>query len=417
MIGALSMWLLMVPPAEASWTPVRTLSLPGWTGQPAPVVAVDRQGDSLLVWAACNQSLTGCPFRVQARIRHSGGSMGPVTTLSPPQSEAFWPRVASGDNGDSAVVWQTAASQVMARRVLATGSLGRLQTLTGSLGLAVVPAVVADPAGRALAAWPEYRQSNGNWYAVARYFFNDGSLGPTMTLGPAGAADRLGIGIDRRGMAVVAWADLAGRVVARRIRPGHVSPLRVIMPAIPGGTYSAVSVGDDSAGDAVICFGSHNGTVAAPVHVWARRWSRTGTLGPVLHISPRIRNVTIFHAVATDLAGDSMVVWSQWINTTQTAVFGRRISATGSLGPITPLGPGDRPAVSVDDDGGGLAIWQSPGPSFHTSVYARRISRSGAFGPLIRLTSDGQTAQAASSPQGQFSVIWQQTGIRARFGP
>src|SRR5258708_36313379 len=171
------------------------------------------------------------------------------------------------------------------------------------------------------------------------------------------------VGIDRLGTAVVSWTDASSRVVARRIKPGYVSPLRVIMPAVSGIGYGMVGVGDDRDGDAVISFlRSINSGTGGPAHVWARRWTRSGTLGTVLHISPKAANATFYSALATDLAGDSMIVWSQWTTSTHTGVFGRRISHTGSLGAITSLGVGDRPAVALDDDGNGLAAWQSPGP-------------------------------------------------------
>jgi hypothetical protein len=105
-LGALSMWLVLVPPAEASWTPTDKVSPAGWMGQDSPKVAVDRQGDSLLVWAACKTGTSGCLFQVQAGLKPRRGPMGQVKTLSPLGPVASWPQVASDDNGDSAVVWE-----------------------------------------------------------------------------------------------------------------------------------------------------------------------------------------------------------------------------------------------------------------------------------------------------------------------
>jgi hypothetical protein len=420
LVGALSMWLVIVPPAEASWTPTRSVSPAGWMGQDSPTVAVDRQGDSLLVWAACDTSIPGCLFQAQARIKPRRGPMGPIKTLSPLGPVASWPQVASDDNGDSAVVWQQ-DSQVMGRRVSATGRVGALLRLSppSSSALAINPSVVVAPRGRALVVWTEIE--NGSYFALARYFFKDGSLGRVMTLG-AGSADGPAAGMDRSGRSVVAWSESYQRVVARRIRPGHISRLRVIKAAVPGIGYGRVLVGDDRDGDAVISFlRSINSGNGGPAHVWARRWRHTGTLGSVLHISRSKDNVTFYSALATDLQGDSILLWSQRTSATQTNVFGRRISRTGRLGAITRLGVGDRPAVAVDDDGNGLAVWQSPGPPYDaTKVFARKISRSGVFRPRVRLSSDGRVVRTASSPKGRFSVIWQQSSypyrIHARFG-
>ena len=142
----------------------------------------------------------------------------------------------------------------------------------------------------------------------------------------------------------------------------------------------------------------------------------------MLHLSPSARGVTLYHAVASDFAGDAVAVWSQYNSSRQTAAFGRRISRTGTLGPTTYLGMGDFPAVTVDDHGSGLSVWQAPGPdTVPNKLYGRKISRSGGFGPKILVSSDGRFARAASTPQGQLSVIWQQGSaswpIQARFGP
>ncbi len=419
--GVLSACLMMAPPAEASWTPVVTLSGAGWQGQDWPVLAVSRHGQSLLVWSACKTGGTECIFQVQARIRHRGGAMGPVKTLSPLTSgDASWPEVAADDSGDSAVVWQNDSSQVLGRRVTASGTLGALRTLSRPGMLSINPEVVIAPAGGALVVWMQ--ENNGAWTVAGRRFNKDGSLGSVFTLGPA-VADFPGIAIDRLGTAVVAWTEPGYKVVARRVSPGHLSPLRVIMPAVSGIGYGMVTVGDDRDGDAVICFNrSINSGNGGPLHVWARRWTRTGRVGTVLRLSPATRNVTFYHALSTDFAGASTVVWGQWTSQGKTAVYGRRISSTGSLGPIRYLGVGDRPAVTLDDAGAGLAAWQTPGANTGVSkVYGRRISKSGSFGSLAELSSDGGVVRVASSPLGHFSMIWQQRSapwrIRARFGP
>src|SRR5215470_10221316 len=71
LVGVLSTWLILAPPAGASWTAVVTLSAAGWQGQDWPVVAVSRQGESLLVWSACKTGGTECIFQVQAQDQAS----------------------------------------------------------------------------------------------------------------------------------------------------------------------------------------------------------------------------------------------------------------------------------------------------------------------------------------------------------
>lgn len=413
--GALGIWLVsvVVPAEAATWSSTYNVSATGWMGQDSPTVAVDRQGDALLVWAACDLNSTYCFHQVQARIKPAAGSMGPIKTLSPLGTSSAWPQVASDDDGDSAVVWEQ-DSRVVGRRISATGVVGPLRTLSSTTALN--PSVVVEPTGRALAVWTEIR--GGSYYTVARYFGNDSYVGTLFTVGN-GSGEHPAAGIDRTGTAVVVWTEGYARVVAKRIRPGYQSPLTAIAPAASGVGYGMPSVGVDRDGDAAISFRrTRSGEMP---HVWARLWSRTSTLGPVLGISPSTDNVTFYSALAMDLEGDSMVVWSRRTSSTQTDVFGRRIYRTGAVGAITRLGVGDRPSVTLDDDGNGLAVWQSPGPPYEaTKVYARTVSPTGVFGTTDLLSSDGRVVRADSNPWGRFTVTWQQRSypyqIRARVG-
>jgi hypothetical protein len=405
--------IAIVGPADAAtWTSTYNISATGWLGSDSPTVAVDRQGDALLVWTACDSSTPYCMQRVQARIKPASGSMAAIKTLSPDGAVSAFPQVASDDDGDSAVVWEQ-DGLIVGRRISATGTVGSLRTL--SPGRAIHAAVAVEPTGRALVIW---NAVDGGSQTTGRYFGKDGSLGPVLALS-GGAMDQPAIAMDRTGTAVAIWTDMFERVVGRRIRPGYLSPLRVIASPVSGVRYGRVAVDVDREGDATITY-RRTRTGELP-RIRARLWSRTNSLGSVLYVSPSTHNATFYSAVATDLDGDSMVVWSRTTSAATTEVYGRRVSRTGILGAITRLGVGDRPAVAVDDDGNGLAVWHSPGPSNKPAqVYARTVSRDGTFAGAEMLSSDGAVARTDSSPGGRFSVIWQQRSypyqIRARFG-
>lgn len=402
--GTLGMWLMtVVLPAEAAtWSPTYNVSASGWMGQDSPTVSVDRQADALLVWAACDLNSMYCLHQVQFRIKPAIGSMGPIRTLSPLGTSSAWPQAASDDDGDSAVVWEQ-DSRVVGRRISASGGVGPLLPL--STTTALNPAVAVEPTGRALAVWTEIR--GGSYYTVARYIGKDSSLGTVFTVGN-GSGEHPQVAIDRYSTAVVVWTEGYARVVAKRIRPGYQSPLAVIAPAASGVGYGMPSVGVDRDGDVAVSFRRvRSGELP---HVWARLWFRTGTFGPLLAISPSTDNVTFYSALAMDLEGDSMVVWSRRTSSTQTDVFGRRIYRTGALGAITRLGVGDRPSVALDDDGHGVAVWHSPGPPYQaTKVYARTVAPTGVFSATTDLlSSDGRVVRADSSPGGSLTVTWQQ---------
>jgi hypothetical protein len=414
-IGAavLTATLTTAGPAEATWTGTYAVSPTGWDGQDSPTVATDRQGDSLLVWAASCSSY-GCYDQAQVRLKSATGGLGPIRTLSPQGRSALWPEVAVDDDGDAAVVWEQ-DGRIVGRRVSNTGAIvGPLQTLSNTAGTS--PNVVVDPSGRALVVWSDIR--NGSFYTTARFFYKDGTVSNAFTLGN-GEAEQPAVGIDRNGLAVVAWTESNDRVVAKRVKLGYISPLTVIANPGAGVGYGRLNVGVDRDGDAVVTMrrAQSDGTS----RLWARRWARTGALGAIQLIAPATDNLTFYSTVAMDLEGDSMIIWSRRSSQTQTDVFGRRMYRTGALGAITRLGVGDRPRVALDDDGNGLAVWHYPGPPYNPNrVLARPISTSGTFGTTAVLTTDGGVPRVDASPGGNFAVVWQQKSypypIRARFG-
>lgn len=407
--------IFFVPAAKAAWSTTREVSAQGWMGQDSPTVAVDRQGDRLLVWAACDGSQSGCYHQIQARTMPLGGSMGPIRTLSPAGAASAWPEVAADDTGDAAVVWEQ-DSRVVARRVSASGTVGTLRTLSPEVG--ANPNVAISPGGLAVVVWSDLR--NGSWRTMAQFFNLDGTLGTLHDLG-SGMADKVAVAMDRNGMAVVAWSQADGSVVARRLKPGYVSALtKFASPSATYGGYGMVRVAVDRDGDAVLTFRSGGGDRP---RVWVRRWTRAGTVGSQRMFSSSTDSAGFHHAVESDLDGDTMLVWTRYNSSAgQTEVLGRRMTRTGTLGGTSVLGLGDRPDLALDDDGDGLVVWHAPGaPRTANEVHSRTISTAGSFGAAKKLSSDGRVARTDSSPTGRFAVIWQQRNypyqIRAQFGP
>ncbi|WP_225320622.1 hypothetical protein [Streptomyces luteolifulvus] len=405
--------------AQAAWTSTWNVSAPGWSPADTPKVSVDRQGDALLTWTAGDLSTQYSYQQVQIRTKFANGTTGPIRTLTPEGASIAWPEADSDDTGDSAVVWEQ-DGHVVGRRVAASGGLvGSVQKLSTS-GPAVNPVVAVTPGGTAMAAWTEIR--DGSWYAVARRLKLDGTVGAPITLG-SGSAEKPTIGVDRAGQFVVAWARGAD-VVARRIEPGYLSPTKVLTSPIASyGGFGMVRIGVDRDGDAVISYHSGGG---ARSQVWASRWSRTGTLASPLRISASTDNVGFHHALATDLDGDAMIVWTRYTSAGKLELLGRRLSAGGSRGTVTTLGPGDRPDLALDDDGDGMLVFHTVVPTStipysYTKTSARVITRSGTFGTTKTLTSDGRVPQVDTRPTARFTLIWQRAShpytIKSIAGP
>ncbi len=402
-----AIWILLaVSRASAAWSPPRWVSPDGWTATDSPTVAVDREGDALLVWEACDLQTPGCYHQVQARRRSQTGSLGPVMNVSELGPEPAWPQVASDDDGDSVVVWQQHDThtnwRIAARRVGRAGALGPLLMLTPDGPIGNQPQVALAPGGRALVAWSEYRPtaSAGSYYTVVRQIFSNGTVGRALDLGP-GSPEPPAIAMDRHGVAVVAWTDY-GHVFVRRIRAAAVSPTRVIASGGSGLALVHASSGRD--GDFVISFRS---ALRPQPRVWLRTWHRDGSLGRPLAISPRQHYAGYHYALATDLEGDSVVVWTRDLAANRIVVYGRQVSRSGTLGDIVRFGVGDHPDVALDDDGDGIAVWQSLGDEA-SPVWSRTILRNGGFGSVRAIGKDGRVPRVAATPAGRTVAVWQQ---------
>ncbi len=124
----------------------------------------------------------------------------------------------------------------------------------------------------------------------SRYFGADRSLAPELTLGTS-SGDQAAVAIDHAGTALVVWVtEDHQRVVARRVRPDEFSATRNVTSSATDVRYASVSVGLDRDGYVAISYRlSQAGT---PPRLRARTYSRIGTLGSVVAVSPGVREPT-----------------------------------------------------------------------------------------------------------------------------
>jgi hypothetical protein len=401
--------LLAASAATGHWGAPRFVSAAGWSGTDSPTVALDRHGDALLVWEACDLRTPGCYHQVQTRVLSRSGRLGRIVNVSEPGPATAWPKVASDDDGDSVVVWEQHDThtnwRIAARRVERNASLGPVLMLTPDGPIGSHPQVAVAPGGRALVVWTEYHASasSGAWATVARHVYTDGSVGPRLVLG-GGSPEAPAVAMDRRGVAVVAWTDYA-QIVARRIRRGRVSRPRVIASGRSSrGGLAMVRATADADGDLAISFRSAAGKQP---RVWLRHWRRGGPLGPLLAVSPPAHANGFHHALASDLEGDSVLVWTRSLADDRFAVYGRSVSRAGRLGPSMRLGRGDLPDVALDTEGDGIAVWHYPDDDVTNAVRGSAVAVASTFGRVRRLAANGRVPQASAS-RSRVVVVWQQ---------
>ena len=182
------------------------------------------------------------------------------------------------------------------------------------------------------------------------------------------------------------------------------------------------SVARDTGGNFVVVWTS-NTQDGATLGVFGQRYSNAGApLGPEFQVNTYTTGAQYLPSVASDGAGNFVVVWQSNGQEGNHSIFGQRYASTG-----TPLGgefrvntytTGDQsfPSVSVNNAGNFVVTWQSylqDGSNW--GVFGQRFSGAGApLGPEFRVntyTTSGEFASSVSSDlAGNFVVVWHATG-------
>jgi hypothetical protein len=414
--------------AQASWTPVTTLTGRTWEGVD-PVIAANAKGAFITAWEGIDNADPSCGNQIQVRLRSSAGKWGSIHQLTPCSGpEMIFPAVAYNPAGYGVVAWLRAKDDaIQAVTVSPAGKIGPVLTVTPKGNQAYFPMVAVSPAGQALVVWETINAtSTGPNGALARFISPGSALGPVRFLGASTQLVSAPV-FDRTGTATVAYT--ATKVYEVRLTSKGVGkPAIVLSPAI-GTSFGKPQLADDGNGDTFVLVPQIVSTkTGQSEHLVVRKWSKTRVLDKAVTVAIAASTVTITNvadgpSLTADGAGDAVVVWNSALSSTKAAVYGRRLSHTGTLGPAVRLGTGYLPHVAVDPAGAGLVTWQStPYQSgLVTTIYGRHVSATkGTFGSLIKFTGDGEYAQIAVDQAGRSGVIWVRSSlgslIQARSG-
>ena len=355
-----------------------------------PQVAFDADGDALVVW----EGYDGTNHRVQARARSAAGVLGPIETLSAAGRNSYRPKVAVDADGDALVIWRRGGekgtiSRIQARARSAAGMLGPIQNLSEAGRRADSHEVAIDAEGDALVVWSLRDGPDPTPYRIqARARSAAGVLGPVATLS---RADRFAydpqVAIDADGDALVVWrVAIEGTnspIQARaRSRPGRWGP---VVTLSAGTREGAPQVAVDFDGDALVVWHGDEG-------IRARARSAAGALGPIETLSKPGGRVP---EVAIDADGAALAVWRRSDGSTD-LIYARARSAAGVLDETQTLSAAgwnaDVPEVAVSAEGDGVAVWERRGTTFR--VQARARSAAGVLGPIETLSRAGSSAYA-----------------------
>lgn len=404
------------PPAGQGFGDAVSVSTDGYDSRDEQV-AVDRQGDAVLVWVRTSHEYP-YPSQVELRSRSHTGAWGPIVVLTPADQAPHSPMVAVDDDGDAVVSWTAITPGpnygAYARRVSGAGTVGPLQTLSGPGVTPLGTRVTVDADGDAVVTWAE-THTDGGTIPKMRRFARDGSLGAEEVLSTSPArAEVPAVAVDQAGDGVVAWTN-DWVVQARTLTAsGPLGPLETVSPDLsPIDRHLIANVTVDRDGDALVTW-RHHTQADGSEQVWGRWLSHDGTVGAVRQLTPAAHPDISNYSIAGDPDGDILLTWDRFPSK---ELYVRRITPAGTLGePVQVASIGRLPTVRIDDGGEGIEIWQ--GESILNSIGSirvRRVSPAGELGPEQILDTGGDSPTVGVGPEGGAVAAWErgfQFGVR-----
>jgi hypothetical protein len=340
-------------------------------------------GDFVVVWESFGQD--GSEWGVFGqRYDVSGTPLGPefrVNTYT--TSYQLYPSVARGPSGNFVVVWHSVLQDgssfgVFGQRYAGSGApLGpEFQVNTYVAYAQSVPSVAADSAGNFIVVWASGMQDgSGSGIFGQRYASSGAPLGPEFRVNtyttntqayPFVAADTA------TGNFVVVWNSgvqvqdgSAYGVFGQRFASSG-APLG---PEFRVNTYTTAyqySLRRRGLPGNLVVVWESSGQDGSSGGVFGQRFASSGApLGPEFRVNTYTTNDQRPPSVASDTAGNFVVVWSSYPDGSEVGVYAQRYASSGS-----PSGPEFRvntyttyaqvdPSVGADSSGNFVVVWQS----------------------------------------------------------
>jgi hypothetical protein len=357
--------------ATGALSGIQTLSAGGTAVPEASSVDadVDADGDAVFSWVSVNTA--GSPI-ILCRARSQTGSLSTrqtVATVPEAPEPELWavdygaPEVAVDADGDAVVVWsQDGVNKTIAkaRERTRTGALRPVQTISNNTegASALFAKVEMQPTGGAVFAW-EQTTPTVTSRIQTRTRSATGTLGPIRSLsGPEAALPQLAV--DGDGDAVFAWqrkGPAVTQIEARsRSAAGALSPVQALSSETHNAAEPRVAV--DADGDAVFVWEAPDATTGK-FGIHGRTRSAAGALGPVRLLSDASADA---HDGEVGVAADGTAVFAWRRNPgTGELVESRTLSPAGALGAVQDVGADPEPLslrLAVADNGEAVAAWQ-----------------------------------------------------------
>lgn len=257
--------------ATGALSPIVTLSPAGENAITLKVV-IAPDGDALVVWNAS----AGSTFRVKGRTRSAAGTLSGVITFSPLANSALEPDVAMDTEGDALVVWSNSSnSDIQARSLSRTGVLSAIQKIA-DIGFSARVATDAD--GDSFIIW-RFINLEGRSRSKA------GALAAVQTISTASVSDQtVGMDSAGNAFVAWANGSGGSLKIELRKRTvaGALSAVQTL--STPGQRAANVSLGVAANGEVVASW-EREGSNTQDVQIQARARAVSGALGPIATLS------------------------------------------------------------------------------------------------------------------------------------
>jgi hypothetical protein len=349
------------------------------------------------------------------------------------------PAVAMDADGDFIVVWTSDGQDgsdygVFAQRFDAAGNPqgGEFQVNSFTTGVQNSPSVAMDADGDFVVAWESDGQDGSGRGILAQRF--DAAGNPQggefqVNTFTAGGPIQPDIAMDADGDFVVAWTSWNPRssslgVFAQRFDAvGNAVGVEFQVNSFTTGAQMGPAVAMDADGDFVVAWQS-DGQDGSGVGIFAQHYDAAGVAqGPEFQVNSETSSAQASPAVAMDADGDFVVAWmSDGQDGSGFGIFAQRYNAAGlAQGPefqvnsVTLWGQSS-PTAAMDFDGDFVVAWHSwKQDGSYDGVFAQRYDAAGAAqGPEFQVntfTTGGQyIGSVAMDADGDFVVAWMSDG-------
>jgi hypothetical protein len=343
--------------------------------------AMDADGDFVVVWTSYGQDADAYSFGISAQRYDSSGAPvgGELQVNSYGNANQYAPAVAMDDDGDFVVVWTSIdqdgfAGGVFAQRFDSSGSPagGELQVNTYVMGYQHEPAVAMNGDGDFVVAWTSRGQDGVPFSVFAQRFSAAGSpLGGELQVESDLSGIRVlpAIAADADGDFVVVWqnGDQGGPlygVFGRRFDSSGGPGVSFQANSYTAGFQSRPVVASAADGGFVVAWSSYaqDGSGSG---VFAQRFGSSGApVGSELLVNSTTASSQFEPTIALEGDGDFVVSWTSYgQDGSYSGVFAQVFDVTGAkLGGelmvnSTTAGSQYEPSVAVDDGGDFVVAW------------------------------------------------------------